>query len=575
MSNAPILRQVLFFAVAVLAPGVMLLLAGMALSEKEGELTVRREADFRTFASRQMADSLLTVLEETYREGPEPESRYRNGVLFATPGWTPPGLSPSFREFLRNTEQEELRQGQNASVSQYQRRLAVVKDSLESGLLVLRMARATEERPWDLRLLDLPLGVTDEFGLPLSYYGARRMLNRGDTTAVRERVRADLRAPRWMNREAVTFAEELLRPDRPSEIDLRLEELVLEAQLLSLPPRPPSSPAWQPDGSGRWLMRMPETDDSLGAAISLATVSELLASRTIAVRIGSPDDEDERSLAPVFPYLTATLDPSLLPRSGSQNRFFLAGLFTVFGLTLFGGYLLWRDVRRETRLSRLRARFVSSVSHELRTPLTSIRLFAETMAMDGSPNESERQKGLMTIAHESERLTRMLNNVMSASRIEQGSEGYRRSPVDLSAVTNSASDAMAYEYQKEGVELDVRTASVEAHVDRDAMEQAVLNLLSNALKYGKDGGRVELKCFQSNGDARVSVRDFGSGITDKDRESIFERYYRSETVAAAGVTGAGLGLSLVRHIVEGHEGSVELDTEPGAGSTFTLVIPLK
>ena len=283
---------------------------------------------------------------------------------------------------------------------------------------------------------------------------------------------------------------------------------------------------------------------------------------------------DQRSLSGQLEGLVVTIDKASLPANEGQQKFLIAGLIMVLGVTLFGGYLLWRDVRRESRLSELRMQFVSSVSHELRTPLTSIRLFAETMLSYGG-NKKERDRNLAIIANETDRLTRMLNNVLSTSRIEQGTMTYRPEFAEVSEIVDRAADAMEYSFKQASIELKVDTVMIWTHFDPDAIEQALINLLSNSIKYAPNGKIVSLSCQRNDRHVKLKVVDYGPGISEDEQQLIFDRFYRGERVGDRRVTGVGLGLALVEHIISGHRGHVSVQSTPGKGATFTIHLPLE
>jgi signal transduction histidine kinase len=245
-------------------------------------------------------------------------------------------------------------------------------------------------------------------------------------------------------------------------------------------------------------------------------------------------------------------------------------------LTLLGGYLLWRDVQREARLAELRTQFVSSVSHELKTPLTSIRMFAELMQMSESTN-AEHSAFLETIVSESERLTRLLNDVLDFSRIERGQKAYRLEPASLPEIVHTAVRAIQYPLNEQGFSLDLQVSEgiPPATVDRDALQQAILNLLTNALKYSGKAREIGLRLFAKNGDAWIEVSDHGIGIPDKEQSRIFEKFYRVPIPENREIPGTGLGLALVAHIAQAHGGSVHVKSRPGEGSTFSIRLPLK
>ena len=260
------------------------------------------------------------------------------------------------------------------------------------------------------------------------------------------------------------------------------------------------------------------------------------------------------------------------PRTGIYG----ASLCLVFVIVASGAYLLWRDVRRDVAMSNLRSQFVSSVSHELKTPLTAIRMFAEMLRMRPGSDPGLRQEYLDTIVNESERLSRLVDNVLDFSKIEQGRRLYRFQPTSLAGVIDSVVRAVRYPLQQAGFELRVTNDDVlpEVNADADALQQAVLNLLTNAMKYSTTQKQIDLAVERRGGTIVIAVRDYGIGIPAEHRRRIFERFYRVPTPENQRVPGAGLGLTLVAHIAKAHGGEVVVESEPGAGSRFSLHLPL-
>jgi signal transduction histidine kinase len=246
-------------------------------------------------------------------------------------------------------------------------------------------------------------------------------------------------------------------------------------------------------------------------------------------------------------------------------------------VTLFGAYLLWRDVRREVELAATRSGFVSAVSHELKTPLSAIRMCAETLQMGRPAQPSARTEYLGIIVNESERLTRLLNNVLDFSKIEEGRKTYRREPCRLGEIVRVSARAMQYPLEQGHftLHLEIDEDLPPTRVDGDAIEQAILNLLANAMKYSGDSRDIDLRLRAVDGEAVIEVADHGVGIEPAEQERIFERFYRVTTPTEDGVPGTGLGLTLVRHIAHAHEGRITVESTPGAGSTFSLFIPLE
>lgn len=252
-------------------------------------------------------------------------------------------------------------------------------------------------------------------------------------------------------------------------------------------------------------------------------------------------------------------------------------LVLAVGFTMFGMYLLWRDVRRELALADMRSQFAANVSHELKTPLTAIRMFAEALAM-GVKEEPEAQMGyLRTIINESERLSRLLNNVLDFSKIEQGTRTYRLESLSLEQVVHAVVQAMGFPLEQKGFDLQVEIENGIPRVrgDRDALEQAVLNLLHNAIKYSGESRKILLRLRRGDGTACIDVVDFGIGISEENKIRIFGKFFRAPGSDNQRIPGTGLGLAIVSHIAQAHGGRVKVLSRPGEGSTFTIVLPLE
>jgi signal transduction histidine kinase len=260
------------------------------------------------------------------------------------------------------------------------------------------------------------------------------------------------------------------------------------------------------------------------------------------------------------------------------QRFYALSLALIVALTSLGGYLLSRDTRRESRIAELRSQFVSSVSHELKTPLTAIRIFAETLQIKGlATNPQRHAEYLETIVNETERLTRLLNNVLDFSRIERGQKSYHIQNGSLADAVQAAARAMRFPLTEQGFDFQMELADglPSMPIDADAIEQAVLNLLSNAMKYSGNSRHIALRLSRENGSARIDVTDRGVGIAPEEQKRIFDKFYRVPTPANRAISGTGLGLALVAHIAEAHNGRVEVESKPGEGSTFSIWLPIE
>ena len=276
------------------------------------------------------------------------------------------------------------------------------------------------------------------------------------------------------------------------------------------------------------------------------------------------------------------IDPQQINRSALTLQLTLGLIVLVLVAAIVaGGWLMASDVRRQMRLAQQKTDFVSNVSHELKTPLTSIRMFADMLA-EGRVSETEkRNKYLRIISAESARLTRLINNVLDFARMERGAPGGERRPCDLVEIVQEVVDTCRPHLETLGIKVDLELEAKELPVvaDRDALAQIVLNLLSNAEKYG--GNEVLVTVCQNlvlaNGGteyyAMVEVMDRGAGVPAEKREAIFKPFHRLDDSLASGISGSGLGLTLARNIARAHGGDVTYEARQGGGSRFVLTIP--
>jgi signal transduction histidine kinase len=241
-----------------------------------------------------------------------------------------------------------------------------------------------------------------------------------------------------------------------------------------------------------------------------------------------------------------------------------------------GLLLVYSNVRREMHLSRIKSDFVANVSHELKTPLALIRLFSETLELGRVPNDEKAKQYYRVINKESQRLTQLINNILDFSRIEAGRKEYRFAPTDVGRIVSEVVDAYRFQIEQQGFALEVKVAEdlPEVVADKEALGQALLNLVNNAVKYTRDDKYIRLEVKQEAGRVLISVTDRGIGVAKPEQRKIFEKFYRAEDSLVHETKGSGLGLPLVRHIMEAHGGAVEVESSPGKGSTFTLVLPV-
>jgi two-component system phosphate regulon sensor histidine kinase PhoR len=238
--------------------------------------------------------------------------------------------------------------------------------------------------------------------------------------------------------------------------------------------------------------------------------------------------------------------------------------------------LSFRDLTQERRLTQMRTDFVANASHELRTPLASLLGFIDTLQGSARNDEKAREKFLKIMGEQAHRMSRLINDLMSLSRIELGLHLQPQTRVDLARIIAQVCDTMGSLAKERGVALTLKREAQEAFVlgDRDELIRVFENLVENALKYGASGKRVEVTLSAAAGEAAVTVRDFGPGIAPEHLPRLTERFYRVDVEKSRGQGGTGLGLSLVKHILARHRGALTIESEPGKGAIFTARIPL-
>lgn len=235
-----------------------------------------------------------------------------------------------------------------------------------------------------------------------------------------------------------------------------------------------------------------------------------------------------------------------------------------------------RNVAKELALSDMRSNFVARVSHELRTPLGLIRLFAETMELERIKDNETKKEYLHAITKESERLTHLINNILNFSQIESQKKHYNLSPNSIEDIIFETVDAMQYHFQRHdmNVEMDIDSDIPAIDCDYEAISQALYNILSNAVKYSGDGMSIDVRAYKDNNEAVIEVADQGIGIAKENQRKIFQEFYRVIDPRVQETGGSGLGLAVVQHIVEGHQGKLSVESNPDEGSTFTIRLPL-
>ena len=349
----------------------------------------------------------------------------------------------------------------------------------------------------------------------------------------------------------------------------------------------------KPDPKANWLFGLALGPDELAAIASdhlpengdPATVLAILndRARPVAIAPESATCEWKRpfvatEIGEVLPHWEVALylvNPGQLTESARLVTVTLTLLIALaFASILAGSYFVAADTRRQIELARKKTDFVANVSHELKTPLTSIRMFAELLADDRISDPTKRASYLRIIASESERLTRLVNNVLDFARLEKNRKSYDMRSCDLLPVIDRVWESESIRLREAGFQIgfDCPLSTCPVRCDADAIAQVLVNLVSNAEKYSADTKAIDL--VVETDPARISVLDRGTGVRPGLEEKIFEAFYRADDSLASGVQGSGLGLTLARRIARDHGGDIVCYPRPGGGSCFTLTLPL-
>jgi two-component system, OmpR family, phosphate regulon sensor histidine kinase PhoR len=617
-------RQLILLLGVVVVPSAVLMALGARAYRQEQALASQSRTDTRRQLAGQLAGHLVLTLGQIRLQqtaavsagnvAPQHPAVVNTSLLSG--GHVKPmearrarSVPADFAAAIRLGESAEFGGRGGEAAGHYSQALSLARDTALAAHARLHLARAltatgrsdsaARHYRW---LLSLPFHVADDEDIPFALYAAERLrTSAAHRQAVAERVRQRLdretSLPRLESYLLRDIAESLaVAPEHAELRAMAVRHLAIGEQLAALyrdlptllrlrTPRAAQAAdgtVWIPYGDPLWLVSaapIPGSSDSAVIVVEVRQLERVLESELSSAVgggvhiVADPDTPDSEPLGPTVPGLHAVL--AVETPEAQRPRILLAALFLLVGLSALSGHLLWRDVRRESRAAALRSRFVSAVSHELKTPLTSIRMFAEMLRM--RPEDSANRGAFLdTIVGESERLTRLIENVLHFSRLEESRQAYRFVPTDLRTVVHDAAQAMTYPIGQEGLQLHLEA---DAHLplqplDRDAMMQAVLNLLSNAVKFSPPGGCIELRLERRNGEATIAVRDQGIGIDNAEHIRIFEEFYRSPDATARGVEGTGLGLALVSDVVRAHGGRVAVDSTPGEGSTFTIILPL-
>jgi signal transduction histidine kinase len=260
--------------------------------------------------------------------------------------------------------------------------------------------------------------------------------------------------------------------------------------------------------------------------------------------------------------------------ASGRFRLWLAGAALLSLIVVGGAVVIARAAARELAVARLQTDFVAAVSHEFRTPLTSLRQIGEVLH-DGRVAADRRQTYYEAIVRQTERLHHLVETLLDFGRMEAGRSPYRKEPIDLTSWARSVVNQFNHEVSARGYSAEPTLADQPIRVlgDPQALSNALWNLLDNAVKYSPECRTVWIAIEQRDDAALIHVRDRGLGIPPGEQLEIFGKFVRGSEAKRLNIVGTGIGLAMVEHIIKAHGGSVRVNSQPGEGSTFSLVIP--
>lgn len=244
---------------------------------------------------------------------------------------------------------------------------------------------------------------------------------------------------------------------------------------------------------------------------------------------------------------------------------------------ILAAIFIYRAIRQQMKLAQLKSEFVSNVSHEIRTPLAVINMYSETLEMGRIKDEAKKHEYYKIIHTETNRLSGIVNKILSFSKIEGGKRNYKFSATDINELVEEITETYSHHFKNKGMEcsLNQTTKLPAVKIDAEAVTDAMINLIDNAIKYSGEKKKIEISTGISLRSVYIDVRDYGIGIDPKHQKLVFDKFYRvTSGNLAHKAKGTGIGLSIVKHIMEAHKGSVTLKSVPGKGSIFRLSFPI-
>ena len=252
-----------------------------------------------------------------------------------------------------------------------------------------------------------------------------------------------------------------------------------------------------------------------------------------------------------------------------ENLIVLGSLLIIL---IIGIGLIYRNIRKELALTQLKSDFISNVSHELRTPLSLISMYSETLVLDRLKDENKKKEYYSVINNETNRLSKIVNSILNFSKMESGTRKYNFSENNLVEINDEVFSTYDYHIKSKGFKYKIDTKGKIENIfaDQDAISESIINLIENAIKYSSENKQFIIKIDQNKIGPFWEIEDFGIGISKEDQIKIFDKFFRVSTGLVHNIKGTGLGLTLVKQIMESHNGKVIVNSTVGQGSSFRL-----
>jgi len=259
-----------------------------------------------------------------------------------------------------------------------------------------------------------------------------------------------------------------------------------------------------------------------------------------------------------------------------KNIFFWT-ILALLVIVFFGSGLIIRTLIQEMNLLNLKSEFIASVSHEFKTPLTAMGAVLERLLNDEVKDQKKTKEYYRILSHDSERLKRLVKNVLDFTKIEDGKRDYKLKAIDITLLVCQEVDSFQNEVKMTGVKMDIGTDDDIPLVfaDEEAISQALHNILDNAAKFSGPEKKIEIKIIHRQDSVEIAVQDRGVGIPESEQKKVFEKFYRGKQAFSVSPTGTGLGLTLVKHIMDAHGGDVIIKSQPGKGTYISLILPVR